>query len=654
MMRARRMGKLPAGLAVVALLVVPAPLGAEVSRVEVLSRSDLLGGRAFGPSGVYEHIVGRIYFTVDPSHERNRVIVALDKTPRNAAGRVELSADLEILRPKDAARGSGLAILDVVNRGRKRVLTAFNRAAATGKLTTDAEIGDGLLLRQGYTLVWVGWEFDVAPGEGAMRINTPSAIGTTGLVRATYTPAAHGNEGTFGDLSGYTPSDAAAAANTLTVRDAPEMAPVSIPRGRWKLAGNVVTLEGGFEPGRTYELAYTVVNPPVGGLGLAAVRDTASWIRYAPDSLAPAKYAITFGSSQSGRFLRAFLYEGFNTDELNRQVFDGVMAHIAGAHRIDLNRQFATPTSLSLYTTSFPFADMKLRDPATGVEEGALDNPRAKEHQPKVFYTNTGVEYWGGGRVAALIHTAPDGSKDLTLPDNERAYLFSGSQHGPARFPSSIESGQQKDNPNDYWWSMRALLLAMDKWVRDGVAPPASRVPRLQDSTLVRADQVLFPELPGVASPKRLTAGGRGANRLIAREGAPGTPMPLLIPQVDRDGNERAGIRLPDVAVPLGTYTGWNFRNARIGGTGQLFPLLGSYIPFAATRRDRDQSRDPRASIEERYPSRERYLALVQEAATGLVKERYLLADDVPALIKRAGDHWDLLVQRSAGSSAAR
>ena len=653
MTRVMRTRMMSAGWAIVSLLMLPVLVGAEVSRVEIATRTDLLGGRSFGSSGPYEQIVGRVYFSVDPANERNRVVMDLDKAPRNAAGRVELSSDLVILRPKDPSRGSGIAIVDIVNRGRKTVFTSFNRAAPTGNFSTEAELGDGLLLRRGYTLVWVGWEFDVPQRDGSMRIEVPAAIGTTGIARATFTPNARSADATVGDLAGYTPSDPTAAANTLTVRDGLQSAPATIPRERWRLAGNVVTLEGGFESGRTYELAYTVVNPPVSGLGLAAVRDTASWVKYAPDSVASAKYALAFGSSQSGRFLRAFLYDGFNTDERNRQVFDAVMAHIAGANRLDLNRRYATPTSLSLYTTSFPFADVKQRDPATGAEEGALENARAREHQPKIFYTNTGVEYWGGGRVAALIHTAPDGSKDLALPDNERAYLLAGSQHGPSRFPSAVTNGQQKDNPNDYWWAMRALLVAMDKWVREGVAPPASRIPRLQDATLVRADGVAFPDLPAVASPRRLTAGGRGVNHWLPRDGAPGTPMPLLVPQVDRDGNERAGIRLPDVAVPLATYTGWNFRNVNIGAPDQLIPLLGSYIAFAGTKAEREQARDPRASVEERYPTRDRYVTLVQEAGAGLVKEGYLLADDLPGLVKHAGDHWDLLVRRPATSSSA-
>ena len=285
--------------------------------------------------------------------------------------------------------------------------------------------------------------------------------------------------------------------------------------------------------------------------------------------------------------------------------------------------------------------------PVTGAADGALDNPRAREHQPKIFYTNTGVEYWGGGRSAALIHTTPDGTKDVALPDNERVYLLAGSQHGPAAFPSRVTNGQQKENPNNYWWIQRALIVAMDKWVREGVTPPSSRYPRLQDGTLVRAADAAFPAIPTMTSPTSLSGGGRGPNALVARDGAPGTPLPLLVPQVDRDGNERAGIRLPDIAVPLATFTDWNFRKPEIGAPNQLFPLMGSYIAFPATRADRDRAHDPRASIEERYPSREKYLALVEDAAASLVKDRYLLAEDVPQVVGRAGQHWDLLTAKA-------
>jgi hypothetical protein len=635
-----------------ALTMTAAPAAAEVTRVDLAARHDILSGRTFGSSGAYELLTGKIHFAIDPANPKNKVIVDLDKAPRNAAGLVELTADLSILKPRDLNQGNGVALIDIVNRGRRTVLAGFNRAAPTNELTTEAELGDGLLLRQGFTIVWVGWEFDVPRRENTVRIEVPVAAGTATPVHGYFTPDARRNEFTVTDLNSYTPKDPASAANTLTVRDGMQGAATTIPRERWQLNGNVVTLEGGFEAGRTYELSYTASSAPIAGLGFAAVRDTAAWLKYASDSAAPSKYAYAFGSSQSGRFLRDFVYEGFNTDEKNRQVLDAVIANIAGAARLDLNARGATPTSLAQFTaTSFPFADLRQRDPVSGAEEGELENIRAREHQPKIFYTNTGVEYWGGGRSAALIHTAADGSRDLMLPDNVRFYFMTGSQHGPAKFPSIATNGQQKENSNDYWFTLRALLVAMDKWVRDRVVPPASRYPRLADGTLVRAADLSFPNLPTVTSPRTLTAGGRDANHFIEKDGAPGTPLPLFVPQVDQDGNEVAGIRLPDIAVPLATFTGWNFRKPAIGAPNQLFPLMGSYIAFPATKSDRDRSKDPRLSIEERYPSRERYLALVQDVASALVRDRYVLPDDLPKLLEHAGDHYDLTTRRAVPST---
>jgi hypothetical protein len=247
-----------------------------------------------------------------------------------------------------------------------------------------------------------------------------------------------------------------------------------------------------------------------------------------------------------------------------------------------------------------------------------------------------------------MIHTSIDGTKDLVLPENERVYLLAGSQHGPSRFPSDATNGQQRDNPNNYWLTMRALVVAMDKWVREGTAPPASRYPRLSDGTLVRAADVAFPGVLNVASPKALTAGTRAMNPRVAKDGGAGAAIPLLVPQVDPDGNERAGIRLPDISVPLATYTGWNFRKTSIGAPDQLFPLLGSYVPFATTKVDREQARDPRKSIEERYATRDQYVGLIRDASAALVKDRYLLAEDQPAIVARAGQHWDLLTKKAA------
>jgi hypothetical protein len=233
-------------------------------------------------------------------------------------------------------------------------------------------------------------------------------------------------------------------------------------------------------------------------------------------------------------------------------------------------------------------------------------------------------------------------------------YFLAGSQHGPGVFPPAASNGQQKDNPTDYWWVMRALLVGMEEWVLKGTSPPDSRYPRVADKTLIAAAEVAFPSIPNVRAPNALTAGGRAANRLVPKEGAPGTPLPLFVPQVDGDGNERAGIRLPDVSVPLATVTGWNFRKPGVGAPDQLFPLLGSYIPFAATKGARKTAGDPRRSIEERYRSREQYMEQVRDAANALVKARYLLAEDVAAIVRRAENHWDVVAGHSTSPNASR
>jgi hypothetical protein len=602
---------------------------AEVVRVEVTGRQDV-------PQYGYEQITAKVRFAVDPKDPRNAVIADINKAPKNADGKVEFSADLLALRPKSSA-GNGVALIDVVNRGNT---TAFrlNRTAGADR------IGDGFLLKQGFTIICVGWEFDVPTRNGAIRIDVPVATDggapITGTIRASFTPDRRDATYTLTAAAAYPPMDAGDPAATLSVRDGLSTKVAMIARSEWTIAGNVITMQKGFEPGRNYEVTYKASNPPISGLGLAAVRDLTSHAKYVAQQ--PVKYAIALGVSQSGRFLRTFLYNGMNTDEKGRQVFDGVMAHIAGGARLDVNRRWATPTGLGTYAaTAFPFADAAQKDPVSGVTDGLLDNPRGRTNQPKIFYTNTGVEYWGGGRSAALIHTTADGGKDITLPANVRAYLFAGNQHGPSAFPPPEGQGQQKANPTDYWWNMRALVVAMQKWVTDGTMPPPSQYPRLSGGTLVRAAAVSFPAIPGVQSPKTLTAGSRMSLELLPGSAGAGAPLPFLVPQVDADGNERSGIRLPEVSVPLATYTGWNFRNSRIGGTDQLVSLLGSYVPFAQTKAEREAKHDPRPSIEERYTSRDQYMDMINKAAAALVTDGYLLADDVPTVTKRAADHWE-------------
>jgi hypothetical protein len=417
-------------------------------------------------------------------------------------------------------------------------------------------------MREGYTIVWVGWEFDV-PSERQIRLEVPSVDGF-----------------------------------------------------------------------------------PVGGLGFAAFRDAASWIKHDREALVRADHTLSFGSSQSGRFLRTFLYLGFNTDESGRQVFDGVMPHIAGSSGIDLNRPGAEPISLGMFTaTTFPFADAALRDPETGAVDGILGNVRSRGRQPLIFYTNTGVEYWGGGRVASLVHSTPDGQSDLIPPENVRVYFLAGTQHGPGAFPPPPSGTRQAmGNPTDYWWTMRALLTAMKDWVVDGVEPPPSQHPRFADGNLVPPTELSFPAIPDVRSPRDRTAGTRQPNPWLNDRGGEGIDLPMFVPQVDTDGNETSGIRHPEVAVPLATYTGWNFTHPDAGDPNTLVALAGAYVPFPATRRDRETTNDPRESIQERYASRGDFLARVEASGRELIGQRYLLEDDLSAVLERAAQHWDLLM----------
>lgn len=592
---------------------------AEVVRVEVVRRVDL------GASG-YEQIVGTIHFAISPSDLRNGVIADLDKARINAAGLVEFSADLHILKPTDSARSNGVALVEVANRGNK-LLSLFGQVRDGGTDSrTDAILPDDFLTHQGYTMVWVGWQFDVDRSGGRLKLDAPVATGVSAVVRSQFTANQRTHEMVLADLAGFS-LDSSGSDASLTVRDGVYGQAQVVARPQWSLRANTLTLSSGFEPGRTYEVAVRATDPAIAGTGLAAFRDTASWLKYRPDALATVKHAYAFGASQSGRFLRTFLYYGFNSDERGRLVFDGVLSHIAGGARLSINERGARPSASKAPSPAFPFADSAMRDPSSGRVDGLLDNDRARANQPKVFYTNSAVEYWSGDRSAALIHTSPDGRSDVTPPPNVRIYFLTGTQHVPGRFPPATTTGQQPENPLAYAWTLRALLTAMDRWVRHGVVPPASQHPKLADGTLVKASELSFPLIPGVQSPRTIPGGRDGA-----------TVLPFLVPAVDADGNERSGVRTAEHAIPLATFTGWNFRNQAIGATSQLVGLMGSAIPFARTHADK---RIGRRSIVERYDSRDRYLALASAYCATLVDGGYLLADDVARVMERMTAQWD-------------
>jgi hypothetical protein len=451
---------------------------------------------------------------------------------------------------------------------------------------------------------------------------------------------------------------------TLTVRDWREGERRAIPRADWRIEDRLrVVMPSGFQPGKIYELVYTAQDPVLVGLGPAAVRDLISFLKYGGsddtvlgDAKDYMKRAYGFGISQSGRFLRTFLYYGFNRDEHGRPVFDGVLSHVAGAGRGSFNLRFAQPSrdahpfyNMFYPTDIFPFTDLEERDPETGLTDGLLVRAAKDKTVPKIFYSNSSYEYWG--RSASLIHMTIDGQKDATIPETTRIYFLAGGQHGPASFPPPRNHTRNLSNPNDYRWAMRALLVAMDRWVRDGAEPPASQYPRIAQDALVPLGAVQFPKIAGVSLPVhiqeayRVDYGPEFRTRGIVAMEPPkvGKAFPILLPQVDGDGNETSGIRMPEIQVPLATYTGWNLRSPEIGAPEEMFSMQGSFIPFSRTKADRELHHDPRASIEERYTSRAGYLAKIEAAARKLAANGYLLDADVPPVVAHSAMEWDYL-----------
>jgi len=676
---------------VLAIALLAGVAQARVVRVEISSRADLENGKSFGSAGAYEKLTGRVYFAVDPANPHNGQIVDLDKAPRNAQGEVEFSADLYLLKPKEMSKGNGSVLFEVSNRGGRAILNLVNGRGG--------EAGDGFLMRQGYTVAWVGWEFDVADQPDRLKLSAPVAHEADGkefhgLVRADFTPSQKRDDWPLGHIllgpdggKSYAVDDPGNPANVLTVRDTPAEARTRIPRADWSFAHVVdgkltpdphfIHLNTGFVPGRIYEVVYSSKNPMVVGVGLAAVRDFLSYLKYDPQAAAPVKRVYAVGISQSGRFLRHFLYQDFNADEKGRQVMDGVIAHVAGAGRGSFNHRFAQPSrdaqpmsSLFYPTDVFPFTDLPEED-RLNAPAGLLDAATRSHTVPKIFYTNTSYEYWG--RAASLIHTSVDGKQDAPLAPNTRVYFLTGLQHFSEAFPPQKSTPanpdyttQQKHNPNPIQWYWRALIADMDQWVKDGKEPPPSTYPKIAEKTLVPLADWKFPKIPQVNTPHEvclayhldfaLEVFGPPPKKGVESKQPPimwvnieppqvGAPFTVLVPQSDADGNDLGGVRLPELQVPLVTYTGWNLRDPSIGAPEQRASFLGSWIPLAKTAEERKKTGDPRLSIGERYASREDYMSKFEQSAKKLIEQRFLLQEDLPAILERGQLEWKTVVE---------
>ena len=659
-------------------------LSASVVKVELVDRDDVLNGRSMGPAGSYERIVARVYFAVDPKLPANRIISDIDLAPENAQGKVEFSADLYLMKPTDPAKGNGTVLFEVSNRGGRGLVSTFNRAVPVDDPSAKGEFGDGFLFEQGFTLAWLGWQHDIPRDPKLLRLYAPVARDAgrpiTGLVRSEYVPNRRVRSFSLADrtMIAYPVIDPRDPSIQLTVRDSVEGKRRIVPKNQWRFAreenGKPVSdrahvfVGAGLEPGKIYEIVYKAQDPVLVGLGPAGIRDFISFLKHgAPgsgvtllgDERRHIKRAIGFGTSQSGRFLRTFLYYGFNQDEQHRRIFDGVWAHVAGAGRGSFNHRFAQPsrdgqTYMNLFypTDIYPFSDLDQADPETGLNEGLLTRATRAHVVPRIFYTNSSHEYWG--RAASLIHTTLDGAADFAPSKDTRIYLFAGGQHGPSAFPPQRDGRRYLGNPNDFRWSMRALLVAFQRWLADGVEPPHSRYPAIAAGALVAPRAVRFPKIPGIQTSTRvhkawrIDYGPEFRTKGIVSIEPPrvGKAFPVLVPQVDSDGNETSGIRMPEVQAPLATYTGWNLRHPNIGAPQELFGLAGAWIPFPSTAAGRKKTRDPRRSIQERYAGRADYLKKIEAAARGLARDGYLLDRDVPGVVSIAGRHWDYLMKQ--------
>jgi len=652
----------------VLILSAAAVSHAGLLRINVEERSDVMGGKSLGPAGGYERVRAKAYFAVDPKLPQNRIIRDIDYAPKNGQGIVEFSADLYVLKPRDSAKGNGTVLFEVSNRGGRGTPGRFGYNHATTDSATNESLGDLFLLERGYTLVWLGWQADVPDQAGLLRLYAPVARdGTrpiTGLVRSEFIPSQKTARMPLADRNHHAYPALETPGLKLTVRNSDAGERQEIPNTSWNFTSGRTAIEmsAGFEPGRIYEIVYHAQDPVVTGLGPAGIRDLVSFLKYGGngvtllgDQTEYIKRAIGFGVSQSGRFLRTFLYFGFNQDERGRKVFDGVWADVAGGGRGSFNHRFAQPSRdghpflNTLYPTDlFPFTDAAQTDPETGLTDGLLSKCESLGVVPKIFYTNGSYEYWG--RDAALIHITLDGRADVAPAKDTRIYFMAGTQHGPGRLPPVRNSTQYLSNPNDFRPVFRALLEAMQAWLKDGKEPPPSQYPDLSSGELAPLAQLKFPKIPGVEPPAhpmnawRADYGPEFLSKGIVSIDPPklGKPFPVLLPQVDSDGNDKGGVRMPEVASPLGTYTGWNLRAASIGAPNELYSMVGSFIPFARVRKERAAG-DARPPIEERYSGKAEYLERIDAAAADLIQRGFVLERDRDAIRGRAGQLWDFV-----------
>ncbi|HXL33053.1 MAG TPA: alpha/beta hydrolase domain-containing protein [Bradyrhizobium sp.] len=639
------MRQLRSAIALIAGIIgLTGPSTAKVIKFEIVYvESPTFEGRSFGAVGTYDRIVARATVAVSPDDPHNTIIVDLDRAPRNAQGWIEAVTDVEILRPTDAANGNRRLFYEALNRGNKLSLALFNDSPVpVNDLAKTADAGNGFLMSSGYTIVWSGWQGDVAPGGGRMTFSPPVVPDITGLAREDFI-FDHMDNPASATLN-YPTADLDPAHAKLSVRQR-EADPRATPAGleaRFEGPTRIsIQRPQGFDAGAIYEFIYTAKDPKVMGLGFAATRDIVSFLRNeTADAVGTANplagridRAIGFGASQSGRYLQDYLYLGFNADEAGRTVFEGLMPHISGGKKTFTNYRFSQPgrspyqhADMLYPGADFPFTYPVITDTLTGKSDGFLARCLAAGNCPKIIKTDSEIEFYQ--QRASLVVTDTEGNA-LAMPDNVRLFLLSNLQHFALAGTRSemTKTCAFPTNPLNAGPPARALLVALDDWISNGTLPPASRYPSRGDGTLVppTIEDVGFPHIPGFAYTSRMAR-----PTLIKSDEMPpskGAAYPVFVPKTDADGRDIAGLHLPTLGAPSATHTGWNLRKAGFG-EGELCDNNGAMIPFAATREERLKNNDPRLSMAERYPNEGDHAAAIAKAARQLVQDRLLLEDD--------------------------
>ena len=618
-----------------------APASPEVVKFSIQNQGPVFGDMTFGRVGAYERIDAVAHIAIDPESPRAQRIVDIDMAPRNEEGLVEFATEVHILRPVDPAKANGILFYEVPNRGRNLSFLLMNLGSGTGVPEKSGDAGDGYLMNQGYTIVWSGWQDDVA--DTAINAEFPVAEGVTGLSREEFI-FDNTDPVMKGSLS-YPAADLDPANATLTVRQRATDPRSTAPGLSFKYLSEweiEITRPAALDAGAIYELVYPAKDARVTGLAFIATADVVSFLRGNPgheaeSPLSGIEYTIGLGISQSGRFLRDLIYQGFNADGQGAQVFDGAMPHIAGSRKTFTNYRFAQPGRYSRQHEDhdfpgdqFPFTYVETTDPLTGRTDSLLAQCRTSNTCPKIFHTDTATEFWQAR--AALLTTSPAGEA-LVMPGDVRLFYLTGAPHfaGWASTAKETPLCRFLSNPISSGPVMRGLLESLRAWLVEGAAPPDSRYPSLADGTLVPLGQLALPDMPDdnmVPVYNVLQVQDHSAIPPAA-----GAAYPVLVPQMDADGIGLGGIATPRVAVPLGTYLGWNLRKDG-QASGNLCSLTGSFVPFAANKAAANG--DSRTPLAERYADSAIYATVVAEKARALVDAGLMLEDDIFTIIDRA------------------